>query len=62
MGILADLNDRNAQDEIVFRYLNQGAMFLSKKNINPINWQNLTERSVNDQYFTVVQYRKYVTT
>ncbi|BCS82540.1 putative Sel1-like repeat-containing protein [Cotonvirus japonicus] len=52
LGILADTNDRNAQDEIVFRYLNQGAMFLSKKNINPINWQNLTERSVNDQYFT----------
>ncbi|BCS83732.1 putative Sel1-like repeat-containing protein [Cotonvirus japonicus] len=52
LGILADLNDRNAQDEIVFRYLNQGAVYLSQKNIKPINWPNIIERATNDQYFT----------
>ncbi|AZL89673.1 Sel1-like repeat-containing protein [Megavirus baoshan] len=51
LGILADNNDRGAQDEIVFRYLNQGAIYLSQKNIKPINWQNIIERAIDNQYF-----------
>nr|WBF70221.1 Sel1-like repeat-containing protein [Megavirus caiporensis] len=51
MGILADNNDREAQDEIVYRYLYQGAINLSQKYINPIKWQNITERAASNQYF-----------
>ncbi|AVL94339.1 putative Sel1-like repeat-containing protein [Megavirus vitis] len=51
LGILADNNDRGAQDEIVHRYLNQDANNLSQKNIKPINWQNIIDRAINDQYF-----------
>ncbi|AFX93175.1 putative Sel1-like repeat-containing protein [Megavirus courdo11] len=51
LGILADNNDRGAQDEIVYRYLNQDANHLSQKNIKPINWQNIIERTIDDQYF-----------
>ncbi|AZL89160.2 Sel1-like repeat-containing protein [Megavirus baoshan] len=51
LGILADNNDRGAQDEIVYRYLNQDANNLSQKNIKPINWQNVIDRAINDQYF-----------
>ncbi|AUV58981.1 sel1-like repeat-containing protein [Bandra megavirus] len=51
LGILANNNDRGAQDEIVYRYLNQDANYLSQKNIKPINWQNIIDRAINDQYF-----------
>ncbi|AEX62139.1 putative sel1-like repeat-containing protein [Megavirus courdo7] len=51
LGILADNNDREAQNEIVYRYLNQDANHLSQKNIKPINWQNIIDRAINDQYF-----------
>ncbi|AVL94338.1 putative Sel1-like repeat-containing protein [Megavirus vitis] len=51
LGILADNNDRKAQYEIIFRYLYQGAIYLSQKNIKPINWQNIIERAIDDQYF-----------
>lgn len=52
LGILAGKNDREAQDEIVYRYLNQDAINLSQKNIKPINWENIIERAIDDQYFT----------
>lgn len=52
LGILAGKNDREAQDEIVYRYLNQYANNLSQKNIKPINWENIIERAIDDQYFT----------
>ncbi|AGD93041.1 putative Sel1-like repeat-containing protein [Megavirus lba] len=51
LGILAGNNDRGAQDEIVYRYLNQGAINLSQKHIKPIKWQNIIERAIDDQYF-----------
>nr|WBF70220.1 putative sel1-like repeat-containing protein [Megavirus caiporensis] len=51
LGILADNNDRKAQDEIVFRYSNQGAIYLSRKYVKPINWGNIIDRAINDQYF-----------
>ncbi|AVG46784.1 Sel1-like repeat-containing [Acanthamoeba polyphaga mimivirus] len=51
LGILADNNDCKAQDEIVYRYLYQGAINLSQKYIKPIKWQNIIERAINDQYF-----------
>nr|URM61844.1 Sel1-like repeat-containing protein [Mimivirus sp.] len=37
LGILADKNDRGAQDEIVYRYLNQGAINLSQKISTQLN-------------------------
>ncbi|AUV58980.1 Sel1-like repeat-containing protein [Bandra megavirus] len=51
LGILADNNDRGAQDEIVYRYLYQGAINLSQKHIKPIKWQNIIDRAINNQYF-----------
>ncbi|ANB51117.1 putative sel1-like repeat-containing protein [Powai lake megavirus] len=51
LGILAGNNDRKAQDEIVFRYSNQGAIYLSRRYVKPINWGNIIDRAINDQYF-----------
>nr|URM61842.1 Sel1-like repeat-containing protein [Mimivirus sp.] len=36
LGILANKNDRGAQDEIVYRYLNQDANHLSQKILNQL--------------------------
>ncbi|BCS82571.1 putative Sel1-like repeat-containing protein [Cotonvirus japonicus] len=51
LGILADKNDHQAQNEIVYRYLNQNASSLPQKYVNPINWNNVVLRAQNDQLF-----------